>query len=150
MYGGNGGLGMADAGFVDGMTPYLRESLGAHGERVLDSDGVPVMSGPAEVGRGLLRTTHERADERVREALAEAVADAVAAPDSEDALGALRQVIRKALTKFPELAEELAALMPSSAGGGPVVVVASGTRSIAAGGSIGVAITGDGRQEPGN
>ncbi|NUO45514.1 MAG: hypothetical protein HOV73_12945 [Streptomyces sp.] len=140
---------MADAGFVDGMTPYLRESLGAHGERVLDSDGVPVVSAPADVGRGLLRTTHERADERVREALAEAVADAVAAPDSEDALGALRQVIRKALNKTPGLAEELAALMPSG-DGGPVVVVASGTRSIAAGGSIGVAITGDGRQEPSN
>ncbi|NUS15804.1 MAG: hypothetical protein HOY69_31145 [Streptomyces sp.] len=141
---------MVDAGFVDGMTPFLRESLGAHGEQVLDSDGVPVVSGPAEVGRSLLRTTHERADERGREALAEAVADAVADPGSEDALGALRQVIRKALGKDPALEGELAALLPSDGGGGPVVVVASGTRSIAAGGSIGVAITGDGRQEPSN
>ncbi|SNX61894.1 hypothetical protein SAMN06272735_3644 [Streptomyces sp. TLI_55] len=132
---------MADTGFVDGMTPYLRASLGAHGERVLDSEGVPVVSGPAEVGRRMLRATHRRGDERGREALAEAVADAVAEPGNEDALGALRQLIRRALSKDPGLEAELAALLPHRTAS---VVVASGERSIAAGGNIGVAITGDG------
>jgi len=132
---------MADAGFVDGMTPYLREGLGAHGERVLDSEGVPLVGGPAEVGRRMLRATYQRGDERGRQALAEAVADAVAEPGSEDALGALRQVIRRAMSKEPGLEGELAALLPR---GTAPVVVASGERSIAAGGNIGVAITGDG------
>ncbi|MFF5498132.1 hypothetical protein [Streptomyces aquilus] len=132
---------MADAGFVDGMTPYLRASLGAHGERVLDSEGVPVVPGSAEVGRRMLRATHRRGDERGREALAEAVAEAVAEPGNEDALGALRQVIRRALSKDPGLEGELAALLP---GGGAPTVIAAGERSIAAGGNIGVAITGDG------
>ena len=73
----------------------------------------------------------------------EAVQEAVAEPGNEDAVGELRQAIRRALRKHPALEGELAALL-AGAGGGTTTVIASATRSIAAGGNIGVAITGDG------
>ncbi|MFJ2234542.1 hypothetical protein [Streptomyces sp. NPDC087859] len=132
---------MADAEFVQGMTPFLRESLGVYGDEVLTSAAVAGAGAGAEVGRELLRTTHRRVDERGREGLTEAVREAAAEPGNEDALGVLRQEIRRALRKHPELEGELAALLPS---GGGTTVIASGARSIAAGGNIGIAITGDG------
>lgn len=132
---------MADAEFVQGMTPFLRESLGVYGDEVLTGEAAAGAGAGAEVGRGLLRATHGRVDERGREGLAEAVREAAAEPGNEDALGVLRQEIRRALRKHPELEGELAALLPS---GGGTTVIASGARSIAAGGNIGIAITGDG------
>jgi hypothetical protein len=132
---------MADAEFVQGMTPFLRESLGVYGDEVLTSAAVAGAGPGAEVGRALLRATHGRVDERGREGLTEAVREAAAEPGNEDALGVLRQEIRRALRKHPELERELAALLPS---GGGTTVIASGARSIAAGGNIGIAITGDG------
>ncbi|KKD04082.1 hypothetical protein TN53_31645 [Streptomyces sp. WM6386] len=135
---------MADAEFVQGMTPFLRESLGAYGDGVLTGEPAAGASGTAaEVGRELLRATFRRVDERGREGLEEAVQEAAAEPGNEDAVGALRQEIRRALRKHPELEGELAALLPGG-GGGTTTVIASGARSIAAGGSIGIAITGDG------
>ncbi|OPG03863.1 hypothetical protein B1R27_27155 [Streptomyces sp. GKU 895] len=92
---------------------------------------MPLGSGQAEVGGASCGPRDRRADERGRQSLAEAVADAVAEPGSADALGALRQVIRRALSKDPGLEGELAALLPR---GTAAVVVASGERSIAAGG----------------
>ncbi|MFD3834746.1 hypothetical protein ACFWWC_00570 [Streptomyces sp. NPDC058642] len=134
---------MAEAEFVQGMTPFLRESLGAYGGGVLTDDAAAGASGTAaEVGRGLLRATYRRIDERGREGLEEAVQEAAAEPGNEDAVGVLRQEIRRALRKHPELEGELAALLPG--GGGGTTVIASGARSIAAGGNIGIAITGDG------
>ncbi|MCX5333398.1 MULTISPECIES: hypothetical protein [unclassified Streptomyces] len=134
---------MAEAEFVQGMTPFLRESLGVYGDEVLTSAAVAGAGAGAEVGRELLRTTHRRVDERGREGLVEAVREAAAEPGNEDAVGVLRQEIRRALRKHPELEGELAALLPGG-GGGSTTVIASGARSIAAGGNIGVAITGDG------
>ncbi|MDQ0601044.1 hypothetical protein QF037_005389 [Streptomyces canus] len=136
---------MAEAEFVQGMTPFLRESLGAYGDGVLTGEPAAGASGTAaaEVGRGLLRATYRRVDERGREGLEEAVQEAAAEPGNEDAVGALRQEIRRALRKHPGLEGELAALL-AGAGGGTTTVIASGTRSIAAGGNIGVAITADG------
>ncbi|MFF4270965.1 hypothetical protein [Streptomyces sp. NPDC001536] len=133
---------MAEAEFVQGMTPFLRESLGVYGDGVLTGEAAVGASGTAaEVGRGLLRATYRRVDERGREGLSEAVQEASAEPGNEDALGVLRQEIRRALRNHPELERELAALLPN---GGTTTVIASGDRSIAAGGNIGVAITGDG------
>lgn len=136
---------MAEAEFVQGMTPFLRESLGAYGGGVLTGEDAAGVSGTAaaEVGRELLRATYRRVDERGREGLSEAVQEAAAEPGNEDALGAVRQEIRRALRKRPELERELAALLPS---GHTTTVIASGDRSIAAGGNIGVAITGDGHR----
>lgn len=132
---------MADAEFVQGMTPFLRESLGVYGHEVLTGEAVAGAGAGAEVGRGLLRATYDRVDERGREGLVEAVREAAAEPGNEDAVGVLRQEIRRALRKHPDLEGELAALLPS---GGGTTVIASGVRSIAAGGNIGIAITGDG------
>ncbi|MER6182450.1 hypothetical protein [Streptomyces sp. NPDC001652] len=139
---------MAEAEFVQGMTPFLRESLGAYGDGVLSGEAAAGASGTAaaEVGRGLLRATYRRVDERGREGLEEAIQEAAAEPGNEDAVGALRQEIRRALRKHPELEGELAALLPG--GGGGTTVIASGARSVAAGGNIGIAITGDGHGSP--
>jgi hypothetical protein len=140
---------MAEAEFVQGMTPFLRESLGVYGDEVLTGEAAAGASGAAaaEVGRGLLRATYRRVDVRGREGLEEAVQEAAAEPGNEDAVGALRQEIRRALRKHPELEGELAALLPGG-GGGTTTVIASGTRSVAAGGNIGIAITGDGHGSP--
>ncbi|MEU6374343.1 hypothetical protein [Streptomyces sp. NPDC046909] len=134
---------MADAEFVQGMTPFLKESLGVYGNDVLTGGARASESPAAGVGRGLLQATYRRVGQRGREGLADAVREAVAEPGNEDAVGVLRQEIRRALRQHPELEGELAALLPG--GGGPTtVVVASGERSVAAGGGIGIAITGDG------
>ncbi|MES5821855.1 hypothetical protein [Streptomyces sp. RG80] len=133
---------MADVEFVQGMTQFLRESLGVYGDEVLTGEAVAGAGAGAEVGRGVLRATYGRVDERGREGLVEAVQEAAAEPGNEDALGVLRQEIRRALRKHPELEGELAALLPG--GGSGTTVIASGARSIAAGGNIGIAITGDG------
>lgn len=76
-----------------------------------------------------------------------AVADAAAEPDDEDASAALRQQMKRALREDEELRCELAALLPRQENRG-VTVTASGPRSIAGGGSIRVAITGDGHTAP--
>lgn len=99
-----GGREVAEAEFVQGMTPFLREALGAYGDEVLTDEVAATASGTtAEVGRGLLRATYRRVDERGREGLVEAVQEAVAEPENEDAVGELRQAIRRALRKHPEL-----------------------------------------------
>lgn len=134
---------MVDAEFVRGMTPFLAESLGVYGDDVLTREETATASPVAEVGRRVLQTTYARVDERGRGALEEAVQEAVAEPGNEDAVGSLRQEIRRALRKHPSLEGELAALLPHG-GPGSTTVVVTGERAVGAGGGIGIAITGDG------
>lgn len=135
---------MTDAEFVQGMTPFLKESLGAYGGGVLIREKGASASPVAEVGRRVLQTTYARVDERGREALEEAVQEAVAEPGNEDAVGVLRQEIRRALRKHAGLDGELAALLPGGDRPGATTVVVTGERAVGAGGSIGIVITGDG------
>jgi hypothetical protein len=135
---------VTDTEFVQGMTPFLKESLGAYGGGVLTREKGASASPVAEVGRQVLQMTYARVDERGRGALEEAVQAAVAEPGNEDAVGVLRQEIRRALRKSAGLEGELAALLPGGGDPGGTTVVVTGERAVGAGGSIGIAITGDG------
>ncbi|GAA2551622.1 hypothetical protein GCM10010435_22260 [Winogradskya consettensis] len=73
-----------------------------------------------------------------RQAIEGAIADVAAG--EEDSEAALRLQIRKALAADPDLARDVAALLPA----GAVHIEASGTRSIAIGTNTGIANTGDG------
>ncbi|PWI16210.1 hypothetical protein DI272_20100 [Streptomyces sp. Act143] len=126
---------MASAGFVQTMGPFLTEALSAYGDGLLDGGEIATASEAAGIGRQLVRTAYRRTDDLGRALLAEAVAEGASA----EVLG---DPIRRALRKDPELERELAALLPGGAGG--TTVIASGERSVAAGGNIGIAITGDG------
>lgn len=128
---------MAGSEFAQGLGPFLREALGAYGDGVLTDAEVAPASPAADAGRRVLRTTYDRGDALGRELLEDAVREVT---QGADAAEVLTQPIQRALRKDPGLEGELAALLPRD---GPTVV-ASGERSIAAGGNIGIAITGDG------
>ncbi|WP_067025347.1 hypothetical protein [Streptomyces dysideae] len=129
--------------FVQDAGPFLTEALTSYGDEVLNHAEVATKGTAANIGLRLLQTTAARGGERVRNRLRDAVEDAVAAPGNTDAAGAVRQAIRAAASKDPELEKELKALLPAYAGN-RVTVIASGERSVAAGRDIGIAITGDG------
>lgn len=127
--------------------PYLTAAVVAYGTGVLTRAESAAVEATANIGRRMLQAVWHRRDEQGRAELESAVADAAEEPSDEDAAAALRQQIKRALREDAELLRELAGLLPSGGGGG-VTVTASGTRAIAAGGNIGVAITGDGHDVP--
>jgi hypothetical protein len=129
--------------FVQDAGTFLTEALKSYGDEVLTHTEVATKGTAANIGLRLLQTTAARGGERVRNRLRDAVEDAVAAPGNTDAAAAVRQAIRAAASKDPELEKELRALLPADAGN-RVTVIASGERSVAAGRDIGIAITGDG------
>ena len=74
----------------------------------------------------------------------EAVKDFVARPDDEDCRAVLRVQLKKLLEADEALAEEVGRLIDEGRRAG-VIVVASGDRSVAAGGDVGgTIVTGDG------
>jgi hypothetical protein len=123
--------------------PYLTAAVAAYGTGALTPVERAAVETTADIGRRMLTAAWRHRDERGRAELGAAVADAAAEPDDEDASAALRQQIKRALREDEELRRELTALLPRQESRG-VTVTASGPRSIAAGGNIGVAITGDG------
>ncbi|WP_327728746.1 hypothetical protein OG250_21020 [Streptomyces sp. NBC_00487] len=130
-------------------SPYLTAAVVAYGTGVLTREESAAVETTANIGRRMLRAAWQHRDEQGRAALESAVADAAAEPEDEDATGSLRQQIKKALRNDAELLRELAALLPSPSGNsGGRTVTASGPRSIAAGGNIGTAITGDDHSAP--
>ncbi|MFF0393435.1 hypothetical protein ACFYS8_32765 [Kitasatospora sp. NPDC004615] len=119
---------------------------------------VPAVSAAAGVyGAGILtRAEDEAADATVRlghrllnrilsrnprpESVVDAVTDLAEAAEDPDTVAVLRRQLRRLLTEDPELARELAALLPAA----DATVQASGERSIAVGGSVsGIVSTGD-------
>jgi hypothetical protein len=128
---------MAGSEFAQGLGPFLREALGAYGDDVLTGEEVAPASPVADVGRRVLRATYDRGDALGRELLEDAVREA---EQGADAAEVLTPPLQRALRKDPGLESELAALLPK----GGTTVIASGERSVAAGGNIGIAITGDG------
>ncbi|WP_149823545.1 hypothetical protein [Streptomyces tailanensis] len=124
--------------------PYLTAAVVAYGTGVLTRAESAAVEATANIGRRMLQAVWHRRDEQGRAELESAVADAAREPSDGDASAALRQQIKRALREDAELLRELAGLLPS----GGVTVTASGTRAIAAGGNIGVAITGDGHTTP--
>lgn len=135
--------------FVGQASPYLTAAVVAYGTGVLTRAESAAVEATANIGRRMLQAVWHRRDEQGRAELESAVTDAAEEPSDEDAAASLRQQIKRALREDAELLRELAGLLPSgSGGGGGVTVTASGTRAIAAGGNIGIAITGDGHTAP--
>ncbi|GHI07740.1 hypothetical protein AQI88_25825 [Streptomyces cellostaticus] len=120
--------------------PYLTAALGAYGAAVLGRAEDAAADATASVGRRLLRAVWLRRDMQGRAELEVAVQDAVDEPDGADAVGALRQQIKRALREDAELLREVVAFLPAV---GATSVTASGAGAVAAGGNIGVAITGN-------
>jgi hypothetical protein len=119
--------------------PYVTAAVTAYGVTTLDKvrDAAVDKASDATVTLGhrmLNRILGRAASPQVIEG---AVIDAAAG--EEDSAAALRLQIRKALAADPELAREVAAMLPA----GSTQVEASGERSIATGTNSGVASTGD-------
>lgn len=119
--------------------PYVTAAVTAYGVTTLDKvrDAVVDKASDATVGVGhrLLNRILGRAESR--QVIEGAVLDVEAG--EEDSAAALKLQIRKALAADPELAREVAAMLPA----GAVHVEASGERSIAIQHNSGVASTGD-------
>jgi hypothetical protein len=115
--------------------PYLIDT-----GKDLAKDAVAKIGGEAiQLARSLWdKLRHKLTD---RPAAQEAVKDVAAAPDDEDARGALRIQLRKLLESDATLAQELAQLIAKS----PRNVTAAGDRSVAIGGDAkdSVIVTGD-------
>jgi hypothetical protein len=123
--------------------PYLSAAVGAYGtavfSRTQDAAVNTAADATASGGQRILQAVWHRRDDQGRAALETAVRDAVEEPDDEDAAGALRQQIKRALREDAELAREVAGLLPAPRG---VTVNVSGARAIGAQ-RIGIAATGD-------
>jgi hypothetical protein len=119
------------------VAPYASAAVGAYGGAVLAKVRDDAADATVGLGRRLLQKIF--GTRRGGEPLPEPLADVAADPGDEDAAGALRLAIRKALAASPELAAEVQEML---AGAG-VSVTASGERSIAAQVISGVAVTGD-------
>lgn len=127
--------------------PYLTAAVVAYGTGVLTRAESAAVEATANIGRRMLQAVWQHRDEQGRAELESALTDAAEEPGDEDASAALRQQIKRALREDPNLLRELAGLLPPRPTGG-ITVTASGPRSIAAGGNIGTAITGDGHTPP--
>lgn len=128
---------------VEQAGPYLSAAVGAYGATVLSrAQGAAVgaaADATAGLGQRILQLVWHRRDDQGRDALEAAVREAAEEPDDEDAAGALRQQIKRALREDAELAREIAGLLPAAGG---VTVNVSGTRAIGAQ-HIGIAASGD-------
>jgi len=119
--------------------PYLTAAINTYGASVLDKirDGVVDKAADETVGLGRRLLGRIFNGAAPTDTIEGAVRDAAAGEDGSDT--ALQLQIRKALRADPELAREIAALLPT----GSVHVEASGTRAIAININQGVANTGD-------
>jgi hypothetical protein len=127
---------------------FLTAALTSYGDQVLHQEELPSKGAAANVGLRLLQTTARHVDDQQRAVLEGVVVDAAEEPADQLAASALLHQIARALRKHPGLGRELAALLPTDRPDAGVKVIAKGDRSVAAGGNIGIAITGDGVRRP--
>lgn len=121
------------------VVPYVTAAVAAYGMGTVDKvrDAVVERASDASVSLGhrILNLILRR--EESRPVIEGAIVDVAAG--QEDGEAALRLQIRKALAADPELARDVAGLLPAGAGHNE----ASGVRSIAIGTNSGIANTGD-------
>jgi len=128
-----------DASTVDAVVSALTAAIGTYGREVLVR--VEEAAGDATVHLGLrLLARLRRGEGKARAAVEEAVADVAQNPGDEDFQAALRAQVKKALSRDPELARDLAGLLRE----GGVTVTAAGDRAVAVGHNAGIVSTGDG------
>jgi hypothetical protein len=122
---------------VGQVVPAISAAVGAYGVGVLGRVQDAAAQSTVGLGRRLLGRLLGVAPERSR--LEAAVGDLAADVQDPDAVAALRLQVRRILLAHPELAAELAGMLPA----GPQAR-ASGTRSVAvAGDNTGTITTGD-------
>ncbi|WP_326680939.1 hypothetical protein [Streptomyces sp. NBC_01237] len=127
------------AQWVEQAWPYVASAVGAYGVAVFQRAEDAAVDATANTGRRMLQAVWGRRDERGQAALEAAVQDVAEAPEDADAVGAVRQQIKRALRDDAGLRAELAGILST---GESVQVTASGTGAVAAK-TVGVAITGD-------
>ncbi|UWZ60055.1 hypothetical protein Daura_42095 [Dactylosporangium aurantiacum] len=130
-----------DVDLAAAVVPYVAAAVGVYGARVLErvSDAAADATAAATVGVGrrLLRRILGR--EASAGPVSAAVQDLAEDPTDEDRVAALRLQLRKALVSDPQLAAEVAAMLPDA-----TTVTAAGPRSVAARDITGIVQTGDG------
>lgn len=119
--------------------PYVTAAVTAYGVTTLDKvrDAVVDKASDATVGVGHRLLNRILGREESRQVIEGAIVDIAAG--EEDSEAALKLQIRKALAADPDLARDVAQLLPA----GAVHNEAAGTRSIAIGTNSGIASTGD-------
>ncbi len=129
------------AAFLAPFLPYLLKA----GEKAAEEAGKKLGGDAWDKAKSLWGKLRPRVE--AKPAAQEAIKDAAAAPQDEDAQGALRQQLKKILAEDEALAAEVARLWEEIKAAG-VHVTASGSRSVAIGGdaSGSVIITGDRNQ----
>ena len=118
--------------------PYVTGAVAAYGATTLEKVREAVVDkaadGTVSLGHRILHRILRR--DESRPAIEGAIADVAAG--EEDSEAALKLQIRKALAADPELARDVAGMLPSG-----ITVVASGERSVATHTNYGVISTGD-------
>ncbi|MFF0413357.1 hypothetical protein ACFYUY_23320 [Kitasatospora sp. NPDC004745] len=120
--------------------PAVTSAAAAYGGAVLTRAEEAAADATVGLGQRIINSVWRRSDAQQRAQL-EACLDDATQPGNEDAVGALRYQIRRALSSDPELLAELAALLPTGEPQGATRVEASGTGSVAVGGSIHGSVT---------
>ncbi|MFF4542496.1 hypothetical protein [Streptomyces aureus] len=115
--------------------PAVTAAAAAYGGAVLTRAEEAAADATVGLGQRIINAVWRRRDMQQRAEL-EACLDDATRPGDEDAMGALRHQIRRALRSDPELLAELAALLPTGNPQGTTRVEASGPGSVATGGSI--------------
>lgn len=119
------------------VVPYASAAAAAYGGAVLAKVRDDAADATVGLGRRLLQRIFGTREQG--ESLPEPVADVVADPADEDAVGALRLAVRKALAADSGLQGKVRDMLAQTG----VSITASGKRSIAAQEISGVAVTGD-------
>ncbi|MCG6499328.1 hypothetical protein [Kitasatospora sp. A2-31] len=115
--------------------PAVTSAAAAYGGTVLIRAEEAAADATVGLGQRIIASVWRRRDTQQRTEL-EACLDDATRPGDDDALGAVRHQIRRALRSDPELLAELAALLPAGEPQGTTRVEASGAGSVAVNGSI--------------
>ncbi|MFI6699356.1 hypothetical protein ACIBJC_10340 [Streptomyces sp. NPDC050509] len=118
------------------VTPYITAAVGAYGTAVLTRSTDTAADATVSLGRRIVQRLWNR--DESREAIEGAVADLARTPDDEDFQALLRAHIKRALLDDPELAAEIARMLPAAG----TSFTASGAGAVAVQNNSGIISTG--------
>jgi hypothetical protein len=125
--------------FMEQAGPYMTAAIGAYGGAVLSRAEDAAVDATANLGRRMLRAVwHRRTGQKAE--LERVVREVAEDPNDTDAVGSLRNQIKRAVREDPDLLRELADLLDAAP---PGSVIASGRAAVATG-RAGTAVSGDG------
>lgn len=117
--------------------PYMTAAITAYGTAVVTKTTDTVADATVSLGRRIVQRLWHRAEGRAD--LERAIGDLAEAPDDADFQAVLRVQLKRALRADPELAADLAQLLPA----GGTSFTASGAGSVAVQTNSGIISTGD-------